>query len=183
MNNEKIVLQSAKPLESKDRDGRKFYLIAAECGFGLGIVLAFMIGANIWAYLLLGLFVALLAVPVGWGIRNKKLKYKCFGFRNMRFAVDEKPTQAELYQRLLPAFGSLGIKMEMNDKNGVCISHNGLYYNIVFNEDESFSVWWYQSLGMAFLRKGYYIGIYKKLLVSMGLIAYHVQRVCLNSNE
>lgn len=51
-------------------------------------------------------------------------------------------------------------------------------YDVIFNEDNSFTVYWHQSALKAFLSQGYYISIYKKAVVAMGIIAYHVQKAC-----
>ena len=180
MNKEKIVLQSPEPLNGGADNGKRFYMIAAGCGLALGIVLSLMWGTvNIFAWL----FFALLTTLIGWGFRNKQLKYKCFGLRNMRFMVEEKPSYPELYQKLLPVFNSSDMKMELNKDGILCISYDCVYYDIVFNEDDSFSIHWHQSFAMAFLRQGNYISLYKKALIAMGIIAYHVQKVCLSSSE
>lgn len=175
MNYEKLVLQSAKPLEGKVSDGRKFYLIAAGCGLGLGIVLSLVGGViNIGGWL----FFALLTTLIGWGFRNKQLKYKCFGLRNMRFMADEKPSGQELYQKLLPVSAPLNIKLEVTKNGNLSVLQDDVYYDVIFNADDTFSLYWHQNFGKALLRGGYYIKLYKKALVSMGIIAYHIQQIC-----
>lgn len=180
MNNEKIVLQSPQPLNAGENNGTKLYAIAAACGLILGVLLCLSGGTFNLPIILMFIILSLL---VGWGIRNKMLKYKSFGLRRMRFLVDEKPDYPELYQRLLPVFNSINIKMEMNEEGSICILYDGLYYDVVFNEDDTFSVLWRQSFLKSFLRQGYYITVYKKVSIAMGLIAYHVQKVCLGNGE
>ncbi len=180
MAKEKIVLQSPEPLQGGGKNGVGFYFIFFGLGFVVGIILGLVGGTfHFWA----DLFFGFLALLIGWGIRNKQLKYKCFGLRTLRFLIEEKLPYPELYQRLSSCLGAMNIKVEMNQNGTISIPYNGLIYDIVYNEDDSFSVIWRQSFLKAVGRQGYYISVYKKVLAGMGLIAYHVQRVCLNPNE
>ncbi len=180
MNNEKIVLQSPQPLDGGVNNGALYYVFFGIGGLVLSAIICLMGGSfDILAVLVF----TILSVLVGWGIRNKMLKYKCFGLRKLRFMVDMKPQSAELYQRLVAVFTPLNMKVELDHSGIVSVYHNGIYYDVVFNQDDSFSLYWRQSLIKSMLRQGYYISVYKKALVSMGLIAYHVQRVCLNDSE
>lgn len=180
MNNEKMVLQSSGPLDGGVNSGALYYVL-----FGIGgLVLSAMICLLGGSFDILAILVfTILSVLVGWGIRNKMLKYKSFGLRKLRFLADAKPQSTELYQRLAAVFTPLNMKVELDQSGIVSVYHNGIYYDVVFNQDDSFSLYWRQSLIKSMLRHGYYISVYKKALVSMGLIAYHVQRVCLNDNE
>lgn len=183
MNNESIVLQSAAPLDDGETGSSKICIICGGCGLVLGLLICIWAGNfNLYEILLLGILGGLGAL-IGWGIRNKKLRYKSAMLSRKRFMADEKPEYAELYQRLLPTFQALNLKMELNEKGIISVFHNGIYYDIVFNEDDSFSIHWHQSFLKELLASRFNISIYKKLVVSMGLIAYHVQRECLNDNE
>ena len=180
MFNEKIVLETSAPLNDGGKSQTKICIIAMMCGILLGMIFAITSRAHLVGYILVfGLF----GLLVGWGIKNKVLKYKSNILRTMRFMVDEKPSYSELYQRLFPLFRQLNIKMEINPNGSICIPYDGLLYDIIYNEDDSFSVRWRQSGFKAFMQQGYYISIYKKAVVAMGIIAYHVQRVCLNEDE
>lgn len=180
MQNEKIVLKSPAPLNDGGKSQTKICIIAMVCGMFLGVLFAIASGIHLMGYILgFGLF----GLLVGWGIKNKVLKFKSNMLRTMRFMVDEKPSYPELYQRLLPLFGRLNIKMEMNSNGSICIPYDGLIYDVIYNKDDTFSVHWRQSGFKAFMQQGYYISIYKKAVVAMGIIAYHVQRVCLNEDE
>lgn len=180
MNNEKMVLQSSQPLDGGANNGVLYCVL-----FGMGgLVLSALICLLGGTFDILAILVfTVLSVLVGWGIRNKMLKYKCFGLRKLRFMVEVKPQSAELYQRLVAVFTPLNMKVELDQSGIVSVYHNGIYYDVVFNQDDSFSLYWRQSLIKSMLRQGYYISVYKKALVSMGLIAYYVQRVCLNNSE
>lgn len=55
-------------------------------------------------------------------------------------------------------------------------------YDIIYNKDDTFCVWWRQNLARAFLSADY-IKIYRKEVAAMGIIAYHTQQICALSND
>lgn len=177
MENEKTVLKSPAPLDDGGKRQSKIYIIAAACGMLAGLFIAIQGNAYYGACMLgFGIF----GLLIGWGIKNKVMHYKCLKLRTMRFRVSEKPSYEELHQRLLPLFSQLNITMEINEDGSLCIPYKGILYDVFFNEDFSFTVYWRQNMLKTVLRQGYYISIYKKAVVAMGIIAYHVQRVCMN---
>lgn len=173
MQNEKILLKSSEPLEDEGKKLSVIYIIVPGCGLLWGLCT----GSYFMTFLLV-----VFGIPIGWGIKNLILKQKCWQFRYKRFLANEKPSYPELYQRLLPVFNSLNIEVKLNADGSICIPYGGLTYEVRYNADDSFSVRWSQSFFKAVLRMGYYISLYKKIRIAMGIIAYHVQQACLTQN-
>lgn len=179
-----IVLESPQPLENGGKGQNKVYFIATGIGALVGILILIFNGVGFgMGYLLIGVMFGVMGLLIGWGIKNKIVKYKCSVLERMRFLADEKLSTQELYQRLLPISNSLQLQMFQNEEGNLSFFYKGLYYDIIFNEDNSFSIRWHRSLVRAIASRGYFLSVYKKILTGMGLIGYYVQRVCMTENE
>lgn len=183
MRNEKMVLQSAEPLE-RVSNGVLFYGVFTGVGamVALFLLFALLIEAGIEAITppALGLVVLIPVVCglIGWGIRNKMMKYKSLGLRRQRFFANNKLSGGELYQRLFPVLQPTGMELAVTKDGTLRVTHMNLCYDVIFHEDDSFSILWSQSLGRALLGGNYYISIYKRAVVAMGIIGFHVQSAC-----
>lgn len=145
MRNEKMVLQSAEPLE-KVSSGILFYGVLAGVGLMLSLFLLFAllvedgIGAITPPVLGLVVLIPVICGLIGWGIRNKMMKDKSLGLRRQRFLANNKLPGGELYQRLFSVFQSMGMKLAGTKDGTLRVTYMNLCYDIIFHEDDSFSV-------------------------------------------
>lgn len=176
VNKEKaLVLSSAEPIND---GGRKYNVIYYVSIIACSILFLAM-GSN-----LLGIvFGAILGLIVGWLIKNKLLETMAVSLRTTKFMISNKVPYSELINRLIPVLTPLGAKIEKSsDVDGKpVISFQGAMYDIGYNDDNTFYIWWRQNLAKAFLTVDY-ISIYRKEVAAMGIIGYHIQQVCDNYN-
>lgn len=176
MENKKIVLQSPAPLNDGGKSLYAPYIWGVVCGIILGILFELSLLS-----MFVGIFIVgggLFGLLIGWGIKNKIIQYRCFGLRTLRFQADVLLPYPELWQRLVQVFGPMNIIMQVNQDGSICVPYDGLLYDIILYGDNSFAICWRQSMVNAIMRQGYYISIYKKAGIAMGMIAYHVQKAC-----
>lgn len=169
------MLTSAEPINDGGRKYNVIYYVSiAACS-----ILFLAMGSN-----LLGIvFGAVLGLIVGWLIKNKLLETMAVSLRTTKFMISNKVPYAELINRLIPVLTPLGAMIEKSsDVEGKpVISFQGAMYDVGYNEDNTFYIWWRQNLAKAFLTVDY-ISIYRKEVAAMGIIGYHIQQVCDNYN-
>lgn len=180
MENEKIVLQSPESLKAGKNHTLRFFVISFCVGFALGAVSGL---TNDTFDLMTSLVLGVLVMLVGWGIRNKIMSYKSYGLRQMSFLIDEKPPYSELYQRLLPVFQSMNVRIELIDNAKISVFYKGLCYDVVYNKNDTFSVLWHEGATSTVVRSRFNVSIYGKVLDGMGFVAYYVQRCLFNSGN
>lgn len=172
VNKEKaLVLSSAEPIND---GGRKYNVIYYVSIIACSILFLAM-GSNVLGIV----FGAILGLIVGWLIKNKLLETMAISLRTTKFMISNKVPYSELINRLIPVLTPLGAMIEKSsDVDGKpVISFQGAMYDIGYNDDNTFYIWWRQNLAKAFLTVDY-ISIYRKEVAAMGIIGYHIQQVC-----
>ena len=173
MNNktkEPLILTSAEPIND---GGRKYNLIYWICAIGLGITFLCMAGLPAC------LFGILLGLCVGWLIKNKILNTIDIKLRRIPFAIKNKVEYSELINRLLPVLAPYNMMIEKSAEKGgfPVITYQGIIYDVFYNDDDTFTIWWRKSIGKALLEFDS-IGKYRKVSCAMGIIGYNIQKVC-----
>ena len=169
-NNEPLVLTSAEPIND---GGRKYNIIYWICAIGLGITFLCMAGLPAC------LFGILLGLCVGWLIKNKILNTVDIMLRHIPFSIKNKDEYSELINRLLPVLAPYNMMIEKSAEKGgsPVITYQGIMYDVFYNDDDTFTIWWRKSIGKALLEFDS-IGKYRKISCAMGIIGYNIQKVC-----
>lgn len=176
MKNEALVLSTAEPINDGGRRWNFIYYVSV-----IAILLIFIsMGANFTGWI----FAIALGCVVGWLIKNKVAEIHAQMLRNTKFAVQNKVEYSQLIHELIPRLTPLGALIEKSSNENGCpiISYQDALYDITYNEDNTFCVWWRQNLARAFFSADY-IKIYRKEVVAMGIIAYHIQQICALPND
>lgn len=168
---EKIKLSSTEPINDGGRRWNYIYYISAV----VMLIIFIAMGSNFAGWI----FAIILGLAVGWLIKNKVAETDAKNLRNKRFAVTNKIEYSELIHELIPRLTPLGALVEKssNENGNPIIEYQGAYYDILWNEDNSFCIWWRQNLVRAFFSVDY-IKIYRREVAAMGIIGYHIQQIC-----
>lgn len=95
--------------------------------------------------------------------------------KKVRFWMpDVKFTPTELFTQIAGPLTAQGMQVDINDKGNIRVTHNHTIFDVNFYEDNTYGLWWRKSVTRAFLPTSQST-IYKKAVVSMGLIAYTIQ--------
>lgn len=162
-----IVLNSPTPL---DDGGRKYNILYVILG-GIGIVVGLQQG-DIGA-VILGLFGIMIAYTIKTAIVDSKWK----DLRKYKFAIEHKRDYDELIQELLPVLGPLNMTIEKHKDGYVSVIYKNTFFDVFYNEDQSFTIWWRKSLMRALIPKGA-LSYYPDAVKAMGIIGYYVQQIC-----
>lgn len=160
-------LTSPAPVAKNGSELNWLYLIAA-----VAAVIGFIMGnfAGLALFGVLGLMVA-------YGIKESIIKYKRSMLRSIEFVLPAAVPYPELIGALASRLTSQGMMVE-TDKNGLpTITHNQVMYDVHYADNNTFTLWWRTSVGRA-LFSFREIKLYRQCVVSMGIIAYHVQQIC-----
>ncbi len=160
-----IVLTSSEPLKNRMLGWRKLYWIT--------LVL-----------LIIGLFIktsflgiAIIYLMICYTINDVLVDWKWVKLRKCIFKFKQRITYDEVFSKLQPAllstYGS-SFMIERDSAGGITISYDGLYYDLILEEDY-FRIHWRTSLGRAILLLRQY-KYYRKTLVAMGMIGYELQK-------
>lgn len=168
---EKLILSSTEPINDGGRRWNFIYYISVI----VMLIVFIAIGSNFLGRI----FAIFLGLIVGWLIKNKVAEVHTQTLRHTKFAVTNKIEYSQLIHELIPRLTPLGALVEKSsNENGMpIIEYQGAYYDIFWNEDDSFCIWWRQNLAKAFFSVDY-IKIYRKEVAAMGIIGYHVQQIC-----
>lgn len=169
--NKPLTLVSAEPIND---GGRKYNIVYYVCGGLMGIV--FLFNGGIGA----GIFGILLGLIVGWLIKNKILDIKSTSLRYVQFKVENKMEYTQLINQLISVLTPLGMTIERNNEAGgiPVILYQGIIYDIRYDENAPvFTIWWRVNVARAFFGVDY-IKRYRKIAVAMGIIGYHIQHIC-----
>ncbi len=159
-------LTSPAPIAKNGSELNWLYLIA---------VVAAVIGFCMGSFGGLALF-GVLGLMVAYGIKESIIKYKRSMLRAIEFVLPAAVPYPVLTGALSSRLTSQGMMVE-TDKNGFpTVSHNQVMYDVHYNDNNTFTLWWHTSLGRALfsIRE---IKLYRQCVVSMGIIAYHVQQI------
>lgn len=100
-----------------------------------------------------------------------QLRKKCrFYMPQVQFDVHE------LLSIITIPLTNLGMTVTLTKNNVISITHKNVIYDVNFNNDNTFGIWWRKSIGRAFFELSGKITLYRKAVTSMGLIAYTVQQ-------
>ncbi len=166
-----IRLDSSQPIDDGGRKYNFIYLIAVIAGVVLFIP---MMGVSFSALLFGGLLGAISA----WVIKNIICRFKCYDLRTMTFAYDNAVPYAQLIQSLQPILLPLGMNIEISSQGYMVIKYKGVYYDVYYNNDHTFSIAWRMSVLGALITRNEYISQYRKACVAYGIIGYYVQNFC-----
>ena len=165
--NTPLMLSSEAPIASNGSEYNYLYLL----GLVLAVVLFFMgsfPGACIGA--LFGLLVGYIVKNCIFEFKNQHLRKK------VKFVLYSKVPSTVLVGELTKRLSPMGITVEMNGAGKPVVTHNNIIFDVNFSDDNTFSLWWRLSVGKALLSKSE-IKHYRKCVVSMGIIGYHVQQI------
>ena len=169
-----ITLQSAGPIDDCGRRWNIIYWICAIAGAALG-----MSGDGIAAIMVC----ALLGLAVGWVIKSFICRVKCQEFRLLRFSISRQLPYAELTTKLVTALTPLGMSVE-NDVDGtISITYKGLIYDVSYEDEATFKVWWRVNIARALLGTAETVGTYRKVSQATGIIAWNIQQICSENGD
>jgi hypothetical protein len=162
-----IVLTSSEPLKNRMLVWRKLYWLTL-------------------VFLIIGLFIktsfigiAIIYLMICYTINDALLRRKWGKLRKCMFKFKQGITYDEVFSKLQPALLSIygsSFMIERDSAGGITISYDGLYYDLILEEDH-FRIHWRTSLGRAFLLLLLHeYKYYRKILVAMGMIGYELQK-------
>lgn len=163
-----ITLTSPSPLDDGGRKYNIIYIIFAIIG-----VMFCLFSGNASSFIL-GLFIGLLC---GWVIKMMILSYKGSNLRNLKFQLEYPISMQDLIPELITTLTPLHMTVEINTDGSPVITYKGKIYDVIFNDDQTFQLWWRKSFLSALVGLEGEIRRYRKLVVGMGIIAYHIQDI------
>lgn len=163
-----ITLTSPSPLDDGGRKYNIIYIIFAIIG-----VMFCLFSGNASAFIF-GLFIGLLC---GWVIKMMILSYKGPNLRNLKFQLEYSISMQDLIPELITTLTPLHMTVEINTDGSPVITYKGKIYDVIFNDDQTFQLWWRKSFLSALVGLEGEISRYRKLVVGMGIIAYHIQDI------
>lgn len=169
--NEKVngiwVLRSSEPLPNELAGLKRVYIVLAVIG-AIGYI-------TDWSFFLTIGGCGLLL----WLMFNCMWSYaKVIGLRNEKFKFISGVSCAEIFDklqsRLISRYGS-SMQLTISSENTVCVTYGSFTYEIIPNNDSTFSMRWTKSVGGLFAPFDSYSN-YKKVIVAMGMIGYELQQ-------
>ncbi|MBE5875454.1 MAG: hypothetical protein E7290_01050 [Lachnospiraceae bacterium] len=167
MEKKNVVLNSMQPITDGGRKYNVIYIILAIIFF----IIMICANANFLGIVCGPLF----GMAIGWLIKNKILELQSPFLRNYTFQCNEKIQYQELMNRIIPTLTQMNMRVELNSDGGPMITHLGTIYDVFYNKDNTFTIWWRKSIGKALLLEDY-IRLYRNVSADMGIIAYTVQK-------
>ncbi len=173
---EPVYVSSPAPIDDGGRKYNVITLVAAAIGAVIGLVAGGTGGLAICA---------LMGAVLGYITEATIVKVKWYGLREMKFGMGHTVEKAALFQRLVQELTPMGMTVEMNTDGTPVLTYQTLIYEINLNEDQTFTIWWRKSLARAFFSIDILTVIpnYRKAVVAMGIIAYHIQQICAEQPE
>ncbi|MCR5797344.1 MAG: hypothetical protein K6G63_05440 [Eubacterium sp.] len=166
--NKNVVLQSMQPIDAEHR--RLSFLCSM--GFALGC----FVGIFLKHPLLLILIYSLLGMGMGWILKIKLLNSRASHLREYTFSCDNKLPYPNIIDSIAPSLEHMNMEIVAANNKSLTIAHDGKYYNIAYNKDDSFSINCStdKSKVVSIINPD---GLYQDLTVDMGIIAYIIQNV------
>lgn len=166
-----MVLTLPEPINDGGRKYNWIYLVSG------GVI-------GVWALTQMGfngfVFGVLLGLCVGWLIKNEVLYFVCRDLRTIEFQVKNKIPYEQMIAGLIPVLTPLGMTIEKSsDKGGSpVILYQGIIYDVSYEDNKNtFTIWWRLNVARAFFNVDR-IKKYRKIVIAMGIIGYHVQTLC-----
>lgn len=173
-NYKNLVLDSSAPL---DDGGRKLNIIYYVCGILSGFC-GFMYAKS--DSLLSGvILLILLGLACGWIIKNAILYVLIDKFRKYTFKIDNKIPYNQLITQLNDALASYQMLIEAGKNGAPVINYKDLIYDIYYNDDDTFTIWWRLNIARALFNFDR-ISKYRKVSATCGILAYTIQKICNN---
>ena len=169
VNAEPLKLTSPEPISDGGRKYNSIYYVIALIGGFMGFISNGLTGALAGA-----LFFGILG---GYTIKEAILGTKLKQLRKAEFALDEQILYSELIEKLIPVLVPLNMTIEKNKDGALVITYQNIIYDVIYNKNGTFSIWWRKSLLRAFSVQSK-ISIYRKVVVAMGIIGFHIQAAC-----
>lgn len=170
-----VVLASAAPIADGGRKYNSIYWISGIVFFVIGLISFKQFGG--------GVLLGILGLGVGWIIKTLICDSQMVNLRDFTFSCGSKPPYDDLIQSLQSVLIPLGMTIEKKSDGAPSITYKGLIYDVVYNDDGTFSIWWRTSLATAIITGRLYIALYRKACVAYGIIAYYVQQLCKSTEE
>lgn len=156
------VVKSPEPLPNEMQKIKKLYIVCIIC-IAVGVLFQVLLAIGIF-----GIMIVYMIDYYGVRIKRKIL-------RTVKFKFVEGVDNENLFNTMQSVFtGKYNILVEKNQDGGMMLTHNDHIYDILINDDNSFTIWWRMSVGKAFLSFNNYKS-YRKILASMGIISYEIQ--------
>lgn len=175
MGKEGIILQSAGPINDGGRKYNVIYYISViVCAVIAVVAFGFNTGIFVTA-VIFGLLTGLL-------IKSSIIRFAEVSLREMSFYAGRKIPYPELINGLVPVLTQIGATVEKNTDGSPVITYKGIIYDVSYNDDNTFGIWWRKSLLSAFLLNDK-IRAYRKKVIAMGIIGYNVQQICSAGEE
>ena len=174
MKKEALVLSTAEPINDGGRRWNWIYVVSVVVAMVLFIG-TFASDFNVDTFVI----AIIMGGALGWLVKNAWAKCCTKFLRNTRFVVENKIPYTQLCHELVHRLTPLGMLVEKSsgENRYPIIEYQGAMYDVEYNSDNTFSIWWRQNLVRAYFSFNY-IKIYRKEVAAMGIIGYHVQQVC-----
>ena len=96
--------------------------------------------------------------------------------RRFKFKFSENIDYENMFLTVQPIFFSkYNMLVERREDGVLMLTHNGYTYDILLEDDATFTIWWRMSGASAFVPKNKYKS-YRQILASMGVIAFEIQK-------
>lgn len=157
-----IVVKSSEPLPNEMKKIKKFYIVCLLC-IAVGLLFQPLLGVGI------------LGMMIVYIIDYHVVKVKRKVLRNLKFKLSAGVDNESIFQTMQPIFISkYKMLVEKGDDGNMMLTHDNYIYDIIINDDNTFTIWWRMSVGKALFSLSNYKS-YRKILASMGIIAYEIQ--------
>ena len=166
-----LKLSSPEPITDGGRSYNKIYYVTAGIGAICGVFSNGITGAI--GGIIMGM---LIGFVIKEGICDLKLKQ----LRKQPFVLEKKIPYDVLIQELIPVLTPLNMTIEKNNNGQPVITYKTMIYDVFYQDDNTFIIWWRKSLVRAFLSLKSKISYYRQVVVAMGIIGYNIQQICSN---
>ena len=167
---EPLKLNSPEPITDGGRSYNIIYYVAAAIGAILGLRGSGKIGGAI--------IIAFFGFIIGFAIKECILDLKLRQLRKQPFALEKKVPYDVLIQNLIPVLTPLNMTIEKDRGGQPVITYKTMIYDVAYQDDNTFTIWWRKSPLRAFLSLKSKIAYYRQVVVAMGIIGYHIQQIC-----
>ena len=169
-----IVLTSTEPINDEGNKYNYIYLV-------VGIIF-FITGFTTSGGVSGGVLILILGIGVGKIIKMLLCKSAILDIRDSTFVCKGKPSYDQLIQTIQGQLIPLDMTIEKDAEGRPAISYKGIIYDVGYNDDDTFSIWWIAPGSIAKLTDRQYITLYKKTCEAYGIIGFNVQQACASAN-
>lgn len=166
-----IKLNSMQPIDDGGRKYNKIYVIMVALACVLGIYSFFVKDGDIGGMLLF----LVLSLGIGWTIKNELLNIKAYSFRNYTFQLSVILPYDVLINNIIPELTMAGMRVERGTDGNPVIIHKKMIYDITYNDDNTFSIWWRKTIAGALMHLNA-INMYRDISADMGIIGFVIQK-------